>query len=140
MNRKGFTLIELLIVIAIMGIIAGVAIPAYVGQQRRAARAEAYTNLETIRLVEEQRFADQGSYIGAGVCAPDQNGNIGAIQNVLPRFQPGSALNYSYCIEANLALNGAVTTNCFRASAYGNTGTRVTGDLWQIDCRNDRNF
>lgn len=139
MNRKGFTLIELLIVIAIIGIIAGVAIPSYVGQQRRAARTEAYTNLETLRLVEEQRFADQGAYVGAGVCAAN-NDNIAAIRAVLPRFQPATGLNYSYCIELNMNLAGTATSNCFRASAFGNTGTRVAGDLFQIDCGNNRNF
>lgn len=143
MNKKGFTLIELMIVMAIIGIIAGVGIPSYIGQQRRAARVEAYTNLETIRLVQEQRFADQGSYApSTGVCAADQPGNIALIQAaaVLPRFQPGTSLSYSYCIVVNEALNGVATSNCFRARAIGNTNTRVTGDDWEIDCRNNRDF
>ena len=62
MNKKGLTLIEILIVVAIIGILAAVAIPGYVGQQRRAARSEASTNLQNLRLLLEQKFADQGSY------------------------------------------------------------------------------
>jgi len=62
MSKNGFTLIELLIVIAIIGILAAIAIPGYVGQQRNATRTEAYTNLQNLRLLEEQYFAENGVY------------------------------------------------------------------------------
>jgi prepilin-type N-terminal cleavage/methylation domain-containing protein len=62
MNKEGFTLIELLIVIAIIGILAAIAIPGYIGQQKNAARTEAYTNLQNLSLLEAQFFADKGRY------------------------------------------------------------------------------
>ncbi len=140
MNKKGFTLVELLIVLAIISILALIAIPAYIGQQKRAARTEAYSNLETLRLLEEQFFADNGDYTAsAGTCAADNN-NIAAIQALLPGFRPGNDTSFSYCIEQNIDLNGNAQTPCFRASAFGNTGTRVAGDTFRIDCNNNRNF
>lgn len=140
-NNKGLTLIELIIVLAIISILALVAIPGYIGQQTRAARAEAFTNLESLRLLEEQFFAENGAYTpDLGACAADNPGNIATIQGSLPGFQPGTGLNYSYCIEQDTALAGGAQNPCFRASAFGNTGTRVAGDTFRIDCNNNKDF
>ena len=69
-NKAGFTLIELLIVVSIIGILAIAAVTAYTGVQLKAARTEASTNLEMIRLLQEQLFADSGCYepLVGGVC------------------------------------------------------------------------
>ncbi len=148
MNKKAFTLVELLIVLAIISILALIAVPAYIGQQKRAARTEAYSNLETLRLLQEQFFAENGRYtISLGTCAKDNPGNVNTIQtgggdptNALPGFKPGNDTSYSYCIEQDIDLNGNAQTPCFRARAFGNTGTRVDGDEFMIDCNNNRNF
>jgi prepilin-type N-terminal cleavage/methylation domain-containing protein len=140
LKNRGLTLVELIIVLAIIGILAVIAIPGYIGQQRRAARAEAYTNLESLRLLEEQFFAENADYTAPlGTCAAN-NDNIAAIQAVLPGFQPGSGLSFSYCIEQNMDFDGNAQPSCFRASAFGNTGTRVENDTFRIDCNNNKNF
>jgi len=60
---RGFTLIELMISVAIIGVLAGIAIPAFSLYQMRSKRSEAYTNLEGIRTVQIAYFAEFGSYV-----------------------------------------------------------------------------
>jgi prepilin-type N-terminal cleavage/methylation domain-containing protein len=144
-NKKGFTLLELLIVVGIIGILAIIAIPGYIGYQRRAVRSEAFANLEALRLLEEQFYAENNRYtISLGNCAADQPGNVATIQtgggnplNELPNFRPGTGGSFSYCIVQNQNITGAIQDPCFRAEAWGNTGTRVAGERIEIDCNNE---
>ena len=46
--KRGFTLIELMIVVAILGILAAVAIPAFINYMRRAKTSEATLNVDRI--------------------------------------------------------------------------------------------
>ncbi len=139
-RRGGFTLIELLVVMSILAILATIAVPMYLGQRTKAARAEAMTNLEALRLLQEQYYAENGEYAAsAGTCAKD-NDNIAAIQAELPGFKPGNQLFFSYCIEQNIKYDGSAETPCFRASAFGNTGTPVNGHTLRVDCNNDKDY
>lgn len=61
-RQRGFTLMELLIVIAIIGLLVGMALPRYQNSQRVAREALLKANLFTLRQTIDQYFADKGYY------------------------------------------------------------------------------
>lgn len=62
-NREsGFTLLELIIVIAIVGILATIAMPAMKNVPRKSKEAVLKTNLHTLRDVIDQHYGDKGKY------------------------------------------------------------------------------
>lgn len=62
-HRKGFTLIELLIVIAIIGILIGIAVPLFKSSIRKANEAAAVTTLSAIRVAQAKYVVDhKGQY------------------------------------------------------------------------------
>lgn len=61
-SNSGFTLLELIIVIALIGLLATIAMPAFKQVPRKSKEAVLKTNLRTIRDALDQHYADKGHY------------------------------------------------------------------------------
>jgi len=60
--HEGYSLVELMIVVAIIGLLVALAVPSFQQSAVKAREAALKQNLQTIRTVLDQHYADKGFY------------------------------------------------------------------------------
>ena len=76
-RQAGFTLVEMMIVVAIIGILAGIAVPQFRNYQLTSKRAEGYSNLNALVKTQKAFFAEQGAFHGVSLAEPGWSlGNV----------------------------------------------------------------
>ena len=151
--QKGFTLIELMIVVAIIGILAAVAIPAYQDYTIRAQAGEGPTLSSGLKTTIAEFYADRGAW-------PANNAALGISDTIEGSYvsgitSAGGVITVTYGNKANAAnLAGQVLTIgpatsaagdvawvCGYSAAPGNTtvvgadGTNVAAKYLPSACR-----
>jgi prepilin-type N-terminal cleavage/methylation domain-containing protein len=126
-RSRGFSLIEILLVLAIIGILSGIAIPSFMGQRRRArVIGDAISNTKVMQMMLESRKADNGLYGTAGTYTWTNGVASGAAATLLPSFSPSgnSQMNYTLTIAA-----GGLT---YTISAF-DPKLSLTNEVYQTD-------
>jgi type IV pilus assembly protein PilE len=129
MRTRGFTLIEVMITVAIVGILASIAYPAYQDYVRRAARADAKAVLMETAQFMERHFTTNNAYTGVGV-----------LSGVSPKGASGSRIKYNISFSARSATaftlqavpNGGQSSDSCGTLTLSNTGAQspTTAGCW----------
>ena len=69
--QKGFTLIELMIVVAIIGILAAIALPAYQDYTKRSKMAEVIGFMSSARIAVAEAYSATGTLTGIEILKLD---------------------------------------------------------------------
>eukprot|EP01136_Pigoraptor_vietnamica_P004518 Opistho-1_new@34909 len=119
---SGFTLIEVMITVAIVGILAAVALPAYKDYLRRGQLPESFTGLADFRIKMEQYYQDNRKY-GSSACADGSNAPS------WNTFKPTGATYFTFSCSLSNAGQG------YKITATGGTG-QATGHVYTLDHNN----
>ncbi len=126
MNHKGFNLLELLVTVTIIGILAMIAYPSYVGHTTKTRRAEAMSILLQDAGFMERYYTENGCYRNRGtdrLCGTDDDTNP-----TLPFIRSpaeGSTIFYNITLDN---AGTAATGTSFILTATPRTGTSQSND------------
>src|SRR5450759_3614503 len=129
--QKGFTLIELMIVVAIIGILAAVAIPAYGDYTARAQAAEGFTLMDGVKTPLTELFTTNGTFailLGSSLITGNTASGVSAITSgkyVGSLFAPTKANSSS--VQADFK-NAGVSSRLLLNNVTGGARTCQNGD------------
>jgi type IV pilus assembly protein PilE len=122
-QKRGFTLVEILIVLVIIGILAGLAIPRYVGATSKAKQVEAKQLLRQIYTMEQSYRLEHDTFWIAPGGSKASRTNTKAFATIGVEIMVQA--RYEYEIRGN--------ADHFVATATANLDDDPTLDTWTID-------
>ena len=131
-NIQGFTLVELMIVVAIMGILAAIAVPAYQDSVKKSRRADVQGALMGFANAMERHFTANRTYEGAAA-----GGAPTGAPTIFPIQAPIDGGTASYNLTISAADTNTYTLNAEAIGAQDGNGdlqlTHTGEQRWDED-------
>jgi type IV pilus assembly protein PilE len=126
-QQNGFTLIELMITVAIIGILAAIAYPSYTDYVIRGKIPDATSGLSSKRVLMEQYFQDNRTYVDAPACTSETttsqyftfscDGTPTATAYTLQAVGRGSMLGFTYKVDQSNTKTSTITATGWAATS-----------------------
>lgn len=117
-GEKGFTLIELLVVVIIIGVLAAIAIPAFLAQRNRSYEATAQSDVRNAAAAAQScATANNGSYANCNTVALLDPYGFNPSANMTTNSMTGNATTFTTSMQHN---NGG------QAASFTSDDGRVT--------------
>jgi prepilin-type N-terminal cleavage/methylation domain-containing protein len=114
-NRKGFTLVELMVVVIIVLVLAGIAVPVYIHYIQEGKKSEGYATTDAIVSGGLVYFQKNGTYAG------------GTIDNFLAADDVGNATYFTYALSNQTDAGFTVTATVDNTQDdWGPAGATIT--------------
>lgn len=112
-SQRGFTLVEVLVAVVIVGVLASIALPSFLGSIRKSRRAEAFTALAKVQQGQERWRSSNTAYTSS----------LSTLS--VPALTPSGY--YTLSLAAS-TVSGDTLNTAYVATAIGVNGTSQAND------------